>query len=312
MSIVTPVYNRADCIIQCLKSVANQATPSDWEIEHLVTDDGSSDTTPDKVEEYSLTHPLVKFSKLPKNRGTNGARNEAIARASGRWIVFLDSDDVMLPGAVDTICRTIDANPHMQHFLFATDDTIHLRSNLGKHKVLEYEDFLFERIKGDFVHVLQRQNLLKLPFREDLRIFEGIFFLFYYKEAGSVLYSSEVIYHRNRERTDHVTYSLGMTNDKALKTKLASKQLLAELYSDDYKKSEDGLNILTGHLLTIHRLAVLINNKEAVQLAKSGLTEIGRKAPLAERIVYSCRTGYAIWTIIKLAVRIKRFLKRQL
>lgn len=94
-SIITPVFNRADCILRCMESVAKSIQKSNMggQVEHIVVDDGSSDATYNIVEKYAEYHPYVVFVKFPQNRGTNAARNEAVRRARGNgassWIVTI-------------------------------------------------------------------------------------------------------------------------------------------------------------------------------------------------------------------------------
>lgn len=59
-SIITPVYNRADCVARCLDSVIRNLQ---WgvELEHIVVDDGSHDETPKIVQNYADKHPHIKF-----------------------------------------------------------------------------------------------------------------------------------------------------------------------------------------------------------------------------------------------------------
>ena len=70
LSIITPVYNRKDCIIRCLESVTTQK--EEIEIEHWVVDDGSIDNTFELVEEYSINYSHLKTHKFSKNRVCNG------------------------------------------------------------------------------------------------------------------------------------------------------------------------------------------------------------------------------------------------
>ena len=59
-SIITPVYNRADCIIRCMNSVTRQ----NGEIEHWIVDDGSTDGTLQVIQEYASLHSHIKICLL--------------------------------------------------------------------------------------------------------------------------------------------------------------------------------------------------------------------------------------------------------
>ena len=101
-SIITPVYNRADCVARCLDSVIRNLQ---WgvELEHIVVDDGSHDETPKIVQNYADKHPHIKFIPFSQNRGTNAARNAAIAAATGEYCIILDSDDYFVDEAINFI-----------------------------------------------------------------------------------------------------------------------------------------------------------------------------------------------------------------
>lgn len=94
VSIITPCYNSSMFISQTIESVLAQ-TYQAWEM--IIVDDCSSDDTRDIIEEYIEKENRVKLIKLKKNSGPSAARNKAIEEAKGRYIAFLDSDDVWMP-----------------------------------------------------------------------------------------------------------------------------------------------------------------------------------------------------------------------
>lgn len=91
VSIITPVYNAEKYIEETLKSVSNQ-TYSNWE--HVLVDDCSSDHSVEIIEELAKTDPRIKLIKLTENSGPAVARNKAIDLATGRYLAFLDADDI--------------------------------------------------------------------------------------------------------------------------------------------------------------------------------------------------------------------------
>lgn len=94
VSIITPAYNAARVIGETIASVREQ-THDEWEM--LVADDCGSDETRDIVREYSRDEPRIHLIELERNGGPALARNAALARAKGRWLAFVDADDVWLP-----------------------------------------------------------------------------------------------------------------------------------------------------------------------------------------------------------------------
>lgn len=91
VSIITPVYNSEKYIIDCIESVLNQIYIN-WE--HIFIDDKSCDNSVKLIEEYKKNDSRIKLIKLEKNQGAGLARNEGIKQAKGKFIAFLDSDDI--------------------------------------------------------------------------------------------------------------------------------------------------------------------------------------------------------------------------
>ena len=93
VSVVTPTYNQADFLRDTLESVLTQDYPH---IEHQVIDDGSTDSTPQILAEYSDRIAVERH----ENRGQTPTINKGWERAQGEILTWLNSDDTFLPGAV--------------------------------------------------------------------------------------------------------------------------------------------------------------------------------------------------------------------
>ncbi|RHB60570.1 glycosyltransferase [[Clostridium] symbiosum] len=87
-----PSYNTGIFIREAVESVRKQ-TYKNWEL--LIVDDCSSDNTKKTIQEIS--DERIRFFENPDNRGAAYSRNFAIQKARGRWIAFLDSDDIWKP-----------------------------------------------------------------------------------------------------------------------------------------------------------------------------------------------------------------------
>jgi glycosyltransferase involved in cell wall biosynthesis len=105
ISIVIPVYESAHTIVATLDSVRGQ-TFRDYEV--LVTDDESSDGTLDICRQYGRAHPEMRISTVSiPHSGAAAARNDALARASGEFVSFLDSDDRWMPQKLEQVVALI-------------------------------------------------------------------------------------------------------------------------------------------------------------------------------------------------------------
>ncbi|MBI6077506.1 glycosyltransferase family 2 protein [Clostridium perfringens] len=91
VSIIMPTYNCEKFIEETILSVLNQKYQN-WEL--LISDDCSTDNTQEIVEKYSKNDLRIKYHKLKENVGAAMARNDAMARANGYYMAFLDSDDL--------------------------------------------------------------------------------------------------------------------------------------------------------------------------------------------------------------------------
>src|SRR3954447_10170670 len=98
VSIITPSWNVAPLIGETIASVQAQ-TMTDWEL--LIADDCSTDQTAAIVESHAAQDPRVKLIRQPRNGGPALARQAAIDRAQGRYLAFLDSDDLWLPAKLE-------------------------------------------------------------------------------------------------------------------------------------------------------------------------------------------------------------------
>ena len=101
VSIILPAYNAERTLGECVKSVTSQDF-ADFEL--IVIDDGSTDRTLDVLK--GLTGVDRRIRCLAKeNGGVSSARNEGLRLAHGEFVMFLDSDDILLPGALGALLR---------------------------------------------------------------------------------------------------------------------------------------------------------------------------------------------------------------
>ena len=91
VSIITPVYNAERFIEDTINSVINQEYKN-WEM--ILVDDCSTDNSENIIRKYIKRDTRIKYIKLEKNSGAAISRNTAIKNAKGRYIAFLDSDDI--------------------------------------------------------------------------------------------------------------------------------------------------------------------------------------------------------------------------
>lgn len=96
VSVVIPAHNNEDTLRRCVDSVLIQGVP---DVEIILVDDASSDSTPDIIAEYARRYPhIVRSLRFYENKGAGPARNAGMDRACGRYLTFIDSDDMLAEG----------------------------------------------------------------------------------------------------------------------------------------------------------------------------------------------------------------------
>ncbi|VVP90112.1 glycosyltransferase family 2 protein [Pseudomonas fluorescens] len=109
ISVVIPAYNYAHTLPRAVESVLAQLNEARAEL--LVIDDGSTDATAEVMEKL-LTKHVGRFRILRKtNGGLSSVRNRGIEETTGQYLVFLDADDEMAPGALVALTQHIASNP---------------------------------------------------------------------------------------------------------------------------------------------------------------------------------------------------------
>lgn len=102
LSVVVPVYNTEAYVRECLDSV--RCAEETFEI--ILVNDGSTDGTRGILEDYARSRPELRIIDI-RNSGPSVARNVGMAEARGHYVLFVDSDDFLVPGALDKMLRTL-------------------------------------------------------------------------------------------------------------------------------------------------------------------------------------------------------------
>ena len=127
VSIIMPSYNTAPFIAESIRSVQAQ-TYGDWEL--LIVDDCSNDHTDEIVKPY-LADERIRYLKNEKNSGAAVSRNRALREAKGKWIAFLDSDDLWAPEKLEKQIAFMEKNGY--HFSYTNYNEINEKSQpLGR------------------------------------------------------------------------------------------------------------------------------------------------------------------------------------
>ena len=165
VSIIMPLYNCEGYIRESIESVREQ-TYKKWEL--IIVDDASTDKSVDIVKQIMKEESRICFIGLNKNRGVSNARNIGTEEAKGKFIAFLDSDDLWLPTKLVKQIETME----MENILLSYGSYILIGANgdsrgifKAKSKV-SYEDMLKTSEIGTLTMVYNTDELEKHYFLE--------------------------------------------------------------------------------------------------------------------------------------------------
>ena len=106
VSILIPCYNSEDYIRKCLQSIQRQ-TYKEWEV--IIIDDGSIDSTAQICKEFEKSDNRIKLYRI-ENQGVANARNLALSKATGEYVTFVDSDDVISEYYIESLLNLLIEN----------------------------------------------------------------------------------------------------------------------------------------------------------------------------------------------------------
>lgn len=173
VSIITPAYNSERFIGEAIKSVLNQ-TYSNWEM--IIVDDCSTDHTTELVASYHHQDPRIKLLKLEENSGPAVARNRAIDEAGGRFLAFLDSDDLWLPNKLkrqlDFMRRKEVAFSFTEYTRIKEDGEEVLNTVIDAPKTINYEGLMKHCVIGCLTVMIDtsktgKVKMINIPSRQD-------------------------------------------------------------------------------------------------------------------------------------------------
>lgn len=186
ISVIIPCYNAADTIVRTLESVEEQ-TFKDYEV--VLIDDGSLDNTKNIVTNYIKEKDNYVFLKQ-ENKGVSTARNYGLNNAKGKYIAFLDADDVYHPLFLETLFNEIEKNRTdlacSQYQFMRMTENFDKTCNAGyKSEKITSRDVLERymrkrKYRFSFANILYRRDIVvntDIKFDKDLKYGEDSLFL---------------------------------------------------------------------------------------------------------------------------------------
>lgn len=259
ISVIIPVYNIEKYLRECLDSVSNQTLK---DIEIICIDDGSTDSSPDILNEYSKKDKRIKII-TQENKGQSSARNLGIKESQGEYIAFVDSDDFINPDMLEKLyLKAKDNNLDMVMCKIATYDnqTREIKDNvwyymLGVFRDFEKEIFNHDDTKEFTCHIavtpfnkLYKNSLLKdnaILFPEGVIFEDEKFFYDTYLRAKRISIVDEFLYYYRVNRK-------GSTVDITKENDYTDLVLISKQIRETFKQTnnyEDYKHLLNNRLI---------------------------------------------------------------
>jgi glycosyltransferase involved in cell wall biosynthesis len=129
ISFISPNFNRAEFIRATMDSLLAQTDPR-WE--NVIVDDGSTDDSVAIIESYVAKDPRIRFFRRDREpKGACPCRNIGVEEARGKYVVFLDTDDVAAPHCAEQRIRTMEAHPDLDFGVFQAEQFEHEPGDLN-------------------------------------------------------------------------------------------------------------------------------------------------------------------------------------
>lgn len=292
VSIIVPVYKVEEYLPKCVDSILNQ-TFKDFEL--LLIDDGSPDKSGTICEEYAIGDSRIRvFHK--KNGGVSSARNYGLDKATGEYVMFVDSDDEIAPVTIQR-CYTLASSNGidlLQYSLTRRSNELGiLKGSSELMSVLEYinKKFLIVGIGGSFIKrsIIEQHST---RFNESLKLAEDLIFIHtILASSDKCLRLFDILYYYRDNTSSSSNNQKTVDMIKSCKEELKLKQMLPQFASSiDYS-------------VTHYILSIIINNdydyNDLYELIKLSLPH-NRKLMSGTQLVFALIANINIHLAIKI------------
>lgn len=239
VSVILPTYNRAPVLSRAINSVLRQSYE---DVELLVVDDGSTDDTRTLMKFYD--DDRIRYLRHDRNAGPSAARNTGIRKATGAYYVFLDSDDELLPHAIETLLERLHAGDHVA---VTSSDAVMYRDGTIRDRVYPERtvtrDELAEpasryRFGGTSGGIIEARVLEGMePFDETLHLLEDHDLYLRLAKRHHLYCTSDVVSITHKENDDRLTTEANIYSHRADVRRFLEKHegtLSANFLSEEY------------------------------------------------------------------------------
>ena len=290
VSVIVPVYNVEMYIEECLDSVVRQSYQN---LQIIVVDDGSTDASSKKVKPY-LEDSRVCFIEQ-ENKGLSGARNTGLKAASGKYVLFVDSDDYLELKTIEELVVAMEEKQvdlirfNGRAFLDGLNEPIEQNNYDFSHRLQEEKKYTQDRFEANrrtfaspvYLYMVRREVLIKnvLTFYEGILHEDELFTTQVFLNSNSMLYVNAFYYNRRYRENSIMTNQSQERWQRTFDSYLIIYQELEKLYlKKEYSKEQKKL--IKRQMISIYsglQNSNISNNKKENALKKlKGITRLDK------------------------------------
>lgn len=213
LSFVITTYNRKDIVSCAIDSVLDQIKEA-GDCEIIIVDDASTDGTQDYLASkycQSIEIGIIKIKFLNENLGVTGAKNAGYEHACGQWVIFLDSDDKLLPKILSSLLSTLyfyQKNPII-FFRCINQNFVFVGKKFSSDRILRIDEYVRHSSYGEALTAINKRLIKTAPYPADLRGYEGLGCCRIILAHGNAVLSTVVARIYVQDRCDRLSVSQG-------------------------------------------------------------------------------------------------------
>lgn len=239
VSIVMPLYNGEKYLEKCIKSVISQ-TFTDWEL--IIVDDGSTDSSLCICKKIAECDPRIIVIHQ-ENAGVSMARNNGLKRVTGKYVTFLDCDDLYTENRLEVMTSLIEKHPDCEclfsdYYELTGENTVKEDKNTAVSvKIIPHSEYvddvlLYQKLNSVWRYMLKSDIAKKISFNS-LKFAEDYFYLLdYAMNVKQALYTSEKLYYYRKDN------NTSMTQNSHSRKYLNDYRIIPMLVSDYISKNK--------------------------------------------------------------------------
>jgi len=247
ISIIIPTYNRAHLISETLNSIIVQ-THTNWEC--IVVDDGSTDDTEKRIQQYIKKDNRFQYHNRPQNRpkGANACRNYGFELSKGDFVNWFDSDDVMKPNFISEKLSVFNSENEALDVVLCECEIFSIEKNkkeILKYITIDYDDFLSDLILRKFLlsmpaglwtsNYLKHVSLNESLFDEQLSQSQDFdFYVRIFKNSPKYKVISKALF-EYRKSFGSISADFIMSNEEHINSYLKVRYKILSVYGDNPK-----------------------------------------------------------------------------